>query len=301
MIRVRVTYGILGLVLVLGGLMGLWADQAALATQQGISGSLGLPPGQEQPEEKLELESRYTLLRDKSGARFEFDVNLNYTASEPKRFNLAVTAPPKWTARAIQSGGTKEIGDILLDPKQSFQNRIKVVLAPAAGEMPEPGEYVLTLEVASDDISESIELTAAVTARYDFIMLSATGRLNTEADAGKDNSFTIRLINAGSAAIDNVTFASNKPEGWDITFEPDKVGSVDAGTIQDVNVIIKPPRKTIAGDYMVTLRANSKEVSDTMDVRVTVVTPSIWGWVGILIVLVVVAGLGAIFWRFGRR
>lgn len=301
MIRVRIAHGILGLVLVLGGLMGLWADQAALATQQSISGRLGLPPGQEEPEEKLELESQYTLLRDKSGARFEFDVDLNYTASEPKRFNLTVTAPPKWTARAMQISGSKEIGDILLDPAQSFQNRIKVLLAPAAGEMPEPGEYVLTLEVTSGDISESIELTAAVTARYEFTMLPATGRLNTEADAGEDNSFTIRLINAGSAAIENVTFASNKPEGWDITFEPDKVGSVDAGTIQDVNVIIKPPRKTIAGDYMMTLRANSKEVSDTMDIRVTVVTPSIWGWVGVLIVLLVVAGLGAIFWRFGRR
>ncbi len=299
--RVKLVSGLLGFILIFSGLVGLMADRTVLAAQEGSGGSFLLPPGQEQPEEKLELESQYTVLRDRSGAGFEFDVDLNYTAPEPKRFNLAVTAPPKWQARAMQSSGGKEIGDILLDPAKSYQNRIKVVLVPSAGEMPEPGDYVLTLEVASGSIKESIELTAAVTARYDFVMLSATGRLNTEADAGEDNSFSIRLVNAGSAAIENVTFASNKPDGWEIAFEPDKVESVDAGTIQDVNVIIKPARKTIAGDYMVTLRANSKEVSDTMDLRITVLTPSIWGWVGILIVLAVVAGLGVIFWRFGRR
>jgi len=32
-----------------------------------------------------------------------------------------------------------------------------------------------------------------------------------------------------------------------------------------------------------------------------VLTPTIWGVVGILIVVVVVAGVGVLFWRLGRR
>jgi len=38
-----------------------------------------------------------------------------------------------------------------------------------------------------------------------------------------------------------------------------------------------------------------------MDVRVTVETPTIWGWVGVAIIAIVVIGLIVIFMRFGRR
>jgi uncharacterized membrane protein len=38
-----------------------------------------------------------------------------------------------------------------------------------------------------------------------------------------------------------------------------------------------------------------------MQVRVTVLTPSIWGWVGIIIIVVVIVGLALLFMRLGRR
>jgi uncharacterized membrane protein len=38
-----------------------------------------------------------------------------------------------------------------------------------------------------------------------------------------------------------------------------------------------------------------------IDVRVTVLTPTIWGWVGIGIVVLVIAGLAVMFMRLGRR
>ncbi len=112
----------------------------------------------------------------------------------------------------------------------------------------------------------------------------------------------ILLANSGSAAIENITFSSSKPEGWSVTFTPEKVDSLDSGLTQEVDVVINPPRKTIAGDYEITLRAESKEFSpDRMKVRVTVLTPTIMGWIGVLIVLAVIAGVGVIFWRLGRR
>ena len=38
-----------------------------------------------------------------------------------------------------------------------------------------------------------------------------------------------------------------------------------------------------------------------LQIRVSVLTPTIWGWVGILIVLAVIAGLGMMFRILGRR
>ncbi|MGD0795690.1 MAG: hypothetical protein ABR958_08955 [Dehalococcoidales bacterium] len=58
----------------------------------------------------------------------------------------------------------------------------------------------------------------------------------------------------------------------------------------------------MAGDYMISLQVSGKEASATnMDVRVLVKTPTIWGWVGVFIIVIVVAGLFVIIMRFGRR
>jgi uncharacterized membrane protein len=41
--------------------------------------------------------------------------------------------------------------------------------------------------------------------------------------------------------------------------------------------------------------------SVNMDIRVIVQTSTVWGWVGVIIIVIVIAGLFTIFMRFGRR
>jgi len=226
------------------------------------------------------------------------------TSAERKRFDLTFTTPPGWAAFAVAGYPEKQIPAIEMGPAEQFPvtEKIKIKFGSITGKFPEKGDYVLTLEASSGDLKATFDFKAVVTARYELAMLTATGRLNTEANAGEDNHFSILLANSGSAAIENITFSSIKPEGWSITYNPEKVESLDSGLTQEVDVVINPPDKTIAGDYEVTLRAESKEVSpDPLKLRVTVLTPTIWGWVGVLIVLAVIAGVGVIFWRLGRR
>ncbi|GFP20331.1 hypothetical protein HKBW3S03_01833, partial [Candidatus Hakubella thermalkaliphila] len=116
-----------------------------------------------------------------------------------------------------------------------------------------------------------------------------------------NNHFALILANQGSDAIENISFSSDKPEGWSITFKPDKVESLEAGKTQEVDLTINPPGKTIAGDYAVTVKVTSDNASDDLELRITVLTPSLWGWVGVGIVLIVVGGLAVVFVRLGRR
>jgi uncharacterized membrane protein len=262
---------------------------------------------EEAPTEAITLTATYSKIEAIAGAGFEFEVTLEYTGGEEARdFDLIATGPQDWTVYVTPTYPTdKQILDILLEPVLPYQTtpttKVLIHVSPPYWLLPEPGEYPITLEAASGDITGTINLTAVVTATYT-MALSPTGDLyNTTATAGRDNYFSIEVNNTGSAAIDDVNFSSTKPSGWTIEFSPSEIGSIAALDSQTVEVNIKPPDKTIAGDYQITLTAKGKQVEDDIDIRVSVETPSIWGWVGVGIIIVVIAGLVYIFMRFSRR
>ncbi len=109
------------------------------------------------------------------------------------------------------------------------------------------------------------------------------------------------MINNGSAALEDISFTSAKPDGWDIKFTPDKLDSLDAQTIREIEVSIRPGEKTIAGDYATVLKANSKQESASLDYRVTVETSTTWGWIGVIIAVIVIAALFGTFAMLRRR
>ncbi len=305
MSMVRLLHYLLCFVLLLGGLGCLAGNRVVLAAQESSNGSFLLSLNQEEPppEEKLELICKFPTFEGKSGDSFEFEVGLRWLGSETKAFDLAITeVPPKWSATIVAGYPEKKIPVLGLEAEMKYPETIKVRLAPSPGELPEPGEYGVTLEASSGDIKETIELKAVVTALYRFYFATASGRLNTEVSAGKENHLSLIVANTGTAVIDKIDLLSSKPSGWNITFSPDKMESLEPGLAREVDVVIKPPRKTIAGDYMITMTAISKDLSAReIELRVTALTPTVWGWVAILIVLAVIAGLGVIFRRLGRR
>ena len=255
-------------------------------------------------EEKLELETKFPVVSGEASGIFETEVDVKYQGKERRRIDLTFTTPKDWNAMAESSYPKKQIAAIELGPAERFAvtEKITVTFAPVYWYLPEPGDYKVTLEVTAGELKETIELTAKVTAKYEFDITTVTGRLNTEATAGDDKHFSIVLVNTGSVPIEDVSFTTNKPEGWSVKFEPEKVDSVEPGFTQDVDVIINAPKgKTIAGDYVVGINANSKKVNDNIELRVTVLTSPIWGWVGIAIVVVVILGLAVIFRQLGRR
>ena len=304
MIIPRAIHYFLCFILFFGVLGGLVADRAALATQES-SGSFLLSLNQEEPppEEKLELVCKYPSFEGKAGDSFDFEVGLRWLGSEARTFDLAVTeVPPKWRTIIVAGYPEKLIPGIGLEPQMKYPEMITIKFAPLAGELPEPGAYVATLEASSGDMKETIELKAVVTALYRYYFITASGRPNTEVTAGKENHLSIMLGNTGTTVIDKIDLLSQKPSGWNITFNPDEVESLEPGLAQEVDVVIKPPSGTIAGDYMITMSAISKDLPKReLELRVTMLTPTIWGWVAILIVLAVIVGLGVMFRRLGRR
>ena len=275
--------------------------QATAVAQSGEQTSL--------PEANIELETKYPVLSGTADTVFEFEVKINYTGGDkPREFDLSAKGPVGWVAFIQQSSyESKEISAIRLEPT-GYAESVLVKAAAPPWELPDPGEYIIVLEVEEADSGEpknSLELKVKITARYDFSVETTTGRLNIKGKAGEESYLPITIINTGTATLDKITFSSSKPEDWRITFKPDKIESLDSGDKREVEVTVKPPAKTIAGDYMTTLKfdGNPKPSTDLpeLDIRVAVSTPTKWGWIGVGIVIAVIAGLAVTFTRLGRR
>jgi uncharacterized repeat protein (TIGR01451 family) len=301
MVKSRFTFILLGLTLLLS-LVGGLAVTTNIALAQ--SPTPEITPAPSAATDLLSLETDIPSYKDTSGATFNFSVTIKYNGTDRQTLNLSTsTASPGWTSTVSYSG--KQANSLDIGPAGSYgpdTKSVTVTLTPPTYQKPDPGNYIVTLSVAAGIVTKTIDLTGEVMTRYDFSMTSDTGRLSTEATAGQDNHYAVTLTNSGSVPLTNITFSSSKPDNWTVKFNPEKVESLDPNATKQLDVVIAPPSgKTIAGDYMITLTASNDKVNSSMDVRITALTPSIWGWVGIIIVVVVIAGLAVLFLKLGRR
>ena len=84
-------------------------------------------------------------------------------------------------------------------------------------------------------------------------------------------------------------------------FKPERLEAIPPGELKQVEVIITPAREALVGDYSVNLSVEAGKVTKNMELRVTVKASTAWGWVGIGIIILVIAGLVVLFVRMGRR
>jgi len=269
------------------------------------------PPPQIEPiaEEEVEPDSvtmsaEFPEIEGIATETFEYGVKLEYQGQEDRVFDLNTILPAGWSAYINPQYESKRIPSIAVEasPYVPTTKILKVTAIPPTWPLADPAEYTITLEAVSGDVSGRIDLTAKVTAKYILNAAPANELYNTKARAGQDNTYSIQVTNFGTDSIDNITFSSDHPDGWEITFQPDKIDLLEIIDPKTVDVNIKPPPKTVAGDYMITLRVSGTQATaDKIAVRVTVETPTIWGWVGVAIIAIVVIGLIVIFMRFGRR
>jgi uncharacterized membrane protein len=109
------------------------------------------------------------------------------------------------------------------------------------------------------------------------------------------------VTNTGSAPAEDIELSGSGPTGWKIAFEPKAVDKIAPNENKEVQALITPPARAIAGDYSANLRASSRSESATADFRVTLGTSTIWGVVALGIVGIALLILVGAVWRFGRR
>jgi len=95
--------------------------------------------------------------------------------------------------------------------------------------------------------------------------------------------------------------SAGKPQGWEVTFTPDTIPLIAAGESAQVRARVRAYDKSIPGDYVLNLTAQTPEVTSTASFRMSVKTPLLWGWLGILIILGAIGTVVYLFRKYGRR
>jgi uncharacterized membrane protein len=238
------------------------------------------------------------VLTTASGQTLKFTVDLKNEINKPLTTSLVAQPPQGWTVRFKPQFGDQQISSIQL--KENGSETLSVEIdTPATAEAK---EYPVTIQARAGGYEASANIKVSLKGTQDLKMGSLAGTLNTSVTAGTKTPIDFVVGNAGTAPIRNLGFVTKKPsDKWTVEFKPDKIDSLGPQEVKQIKMEILAPDRTIAGDYLLTLTANSPETNKSVEFRVTVSTPTIWGWVGFGIVGLVVLGLAIVFFRLGRR
>ena len=245
---------------------------------------------------KLKFDVELPTLRGTANTTFRYDATLKNEGDEEITVNLEANAPKGFQVTFKRLG--KEVTSLPI--KANGSERLSIELDPYA-EIP-AGTYKFTVVARGSEAEASLELTAEVTGRPDLSVTTPDGRLSGRAYAGRETSLKIVVRNTGSAPAYNVELSSSEPSGWSVEFDPKRIEEIPPDRQVEVTAKIRPAEKAVAGDYMLTIRARPEGGrSESAEFRITVLTSTLWGVVGIALIAVAVAVVGVAVMRFGRR
>jgi uncharacterized membrane protein len=272
-----------------------------LVEAQGGGGTLKLPItvtiGQELPA-KLKLTTNFPALRGTATTSFKFKVMVANDSGRDATINFSADAPKNFQVTFTEAYGTQQLTSIPIEAGKSKDIEAGVALprdTPA-------GEYKLALHAKSEAASADLDLTITIIGQARLALAGEGGRLSGEAYAGQDSQLTLVAKNDGSEAARDVEFSATAPEGWKTSFDPKELPELDAGKSQSIKVTLTPAARAIAGDYQTTIRASSAGgQSESANFRITVLTSTVWGAVGIGVIAVALLVVVFAVARFGRR
>ena len=244
---------------------------------------------------KTEFTTRQINMQGHAKSKFNFTTTLRNLTGEKQEYALHATPPPGWSV--IFKPNYKQATAVEVTPNST--SNVSVEISPPFNV--QAGTYKIPVEASNRSTSASLELEVVVTGSYDMNLSTPTGRLSDNLTAGKEKRIDLTVINTGTSTLKNIIFSASKPQNWEVKFEPDTLTAVVAGGNSNVVAIVKAYDKSIPGDYAIKFSARTKEVSSEATFRLMVKTPILWGWLGIMIIIAVIAAIFILFRKYGRR
>ena len=246
---------------------------------------------------KLTVSSKLPSLRGSPKSNFEYALTIKNDSGRNLTASFAADAPADFETSFTEAYGTQELSSIPIEAGQSKD--IKLRVRPPSSV--DAGHFPVTMTVNADDAFAKTELALDVVGQPQLQVAGREGLLSARAVASKQSTVPIVVTNSGTAPADNVTLNASAPTGWKVSFEPATIERLVPGKDAEIQALITPSDKSLAGDYMVTVRANSRGEGASSQFRIAVSTSTVWGIAGAGVIgLALLLMLGAVA-RFGRR
>jgi uncharacterized membrane protein len=247
--------------------------------------------------EDFQVTTSYPVLKGQADAKFEFSIDVSNKSETDKNFTLSAQAPEKWETNFKPAYEQKQISSLRIKGGQN--QSVSVEVTPPKDSA--AGTYPIIVLIGSGEKKAEVKLAVVLSGTYQLDAGTPTGLLSLDASVGKTANLSVFVKNTGSAVNRNISFNSFKPENWKVEFKPEKIESLEPGALKQVEVSITPSAQALVGDYSVAVSVEGEKSSKTVELRVNVKTSSAWGWIGLILIVLVIAGLGGLFLRLGRR
>ncbi|TCS84926.1 putative membrane protein [Anseongella ginsenosidimutans] len=249
----------------------------------------------EQGTFKTEFTSEQPNMEGAADATFTFNTELRNRTAGEQLYALRADAPRGWGV--VFKPNYKQATSVNIAPNSTAS--ITVEVNPP--DQIKAGTYKIPVKAATSTTSASLDLEVVITGSYELVLSTPSGLLSTEITAGGDEKVELIVRNTGSSALKDIDLSASAPVNWEVAFEPESVAQLEPGKTASVTATINADNKAIAGDYVTTLRANTPEATSEASFRVSVKTSMLWGWVGILIILIALGSVFRLFRKYGRR
>lgn len=247
--------------------------------------------------DEIGLTTAYPVLRGSPEVSYEFTLELENKRDDDTTFDLFARGPEGWETNFKPVFEPRYISSFQLRARQS---RKLVVEVKPPRDAP-TGEYPVAVRISSGTAAVELPLLIIITGSYDLSVDTASGSLSVGAIRGKPATITLFIKNTGTAPQSYIGLFSYNPENWEVAFDPPRIDGLPPGQTQEVRLTIVPYERALVGDYSVEIRANGDRVSKPVEFRITVSASAAFGWIGIAIIILVIAGLVAVFRWVGRR
>ena len=234
-------------------------------------------------------------MQGNSKSTFTFNATLKNQTADQQLYALMANAPRGWSV--VFKPNYKQATSAQVEANSSQNVSIEIV--PPANV--EAGNYKIPVRAATGTTSADLELEVVVTGSYEMELSTPRGLLSTEITAGDVKRIELVVRNTGSSLLKDIQLSANKPVDWEVSFEPSKIDMLKAGETANVVATMKASKKALSGDYVATMTAKTPEVNTDAQFRIAVKTPMIWGWVGVLIIIVAIGAVCYLFRKYGRR
>lgn len=234
-------------------------------------------------------------LEGHTDATFSYKFNLKNLTANEQNYSLSSEVPAGWRAQFKADGNA--VTSVSLEP--GANKDIDLDLIPA--ETASADTYEIPIKASAGGTAAETTLEAVITGSYDIDITTPDGRLNTDITAGRSKMIELIVQNIGTATLNDVSITSSTPPNWEVEFDESEIEVLEAGETKIIKAKVTAADDAIAGDYEASFSATAAETSDNAVFRISVETSTLWGLIGIAIILAVFGGLFYLFKKYGRR